>query len=136
MTRILIEIDGIGAIGADKIRVMPDGHWDWSIPVPLSQGWKVDDLVFVGGQVSADARGGTVAPADIVAQTRNTYGFIQKVLEKAGAGFSDIVQLNVFYTGGEAISEFGIHLPDFNTVLIADEFFYGLPNLHSIRGPC
>ncbi len=94
---LLIEIDGIGAIGADKIRIMPDGHWDWSIPVPLSQGWKVDDLVFVGGQVSADARGETVAPADIVAQTRNTYGFIQRVLEKAGAGFSDIVQLNVFY---------------------------------------
>ncbi len=44
------------------------------------------------------------------------------------------VELNVFYTGGEAISEFGIHIPSFDMVIIADEFFTGLPNLHSIRG--
>jgi len=44
------------------------------------------------------------------------------------------VRLNVFYTGGEAISEFGIHIPEFDMVIIADEFFTGLPNMHSIRG--
>jgi alkyl sulfatase BDS1-like metallo-beta-lactamase superfamily hydrolase len=44
------------------------------------------------------------------------------------------VTLDVFYTGGEAISEFGIHLPDFDMVIVADEFFYGIPNMHSIRG--
>jgi alkyl sulfatase BDS1-like metallo-beta-lactamase superfamily hydrolase len=44
------------------------------------------------------------------------------------------VKLNVFYTGGEAISEFGIHIPQFDMVIIADEFFTGIPNLHSIRG--
>lgn len=44
------------------------------------------------------------------------------------------VELEVFYTGGEAISEFGIHLPEFDMVIIADEFFTGLPNLHTIRG--
>jgi alkyl sulfatase BDS1-like metallo-beta-lactamase superfamily hydrolase len=44
------------------------------------------------------------------------------------------VKLNVFYTGGEAISEFGIHIPQFDMVIIADEFFTGIPNMHSIRG--
>jgi len=44
------------------------------------------------------------------------------------------VRLNVFYSGGEAISEFGIHLPDQEVVVIADEFFTGIANLHSIRG--
>ena len=44
------------------------------------------------------------------------------------------VRINVFYTGGEAISEFGLYLPDFDMVLIADEFFYALANIHSIRG--
>jgi alkyl sulfatase BDS1-like metallo-beta-lactamase superfamily hydrolase len=44
------------------------------------------------------------------------------------------VTLNVFYTGGEAISEFGIHVPEYEMVIIADEFFTGLPNMHSIRG--
>ena len=50
------------------------------------------------------------------------------ILEIAG------VSLHVFYTGGEAISEFGIHIPEFDMVLIADEFFTGIPNLHTIRG--
>jgi len=44
------------------------------------------------------------------------------------------VRMEVFYTGGEAISEFGLYLPDFDMVLIADEFFYALANIHSIRG--
>ncbi|MFD6415690.1 alkyl sulfatase dimerization domain-containing protein [Streptomyces sp. NPDC060194] len=44
------------------------------------------------------------------------------------------VELRAFHTGGEAISEFGIHLPQFDVVLIADEFFTGLPNMHTIRG--
>ena len=42
--------------------------------------------------------------------------------------------LEIFYTGGEAISELGIHLLQFDMVLIADEFFTGLPNMHTIRG--
>lgn len=44
------------------------------------------------------------------------------------------LKLKVFYTGGEAISEFGLHLPQFDMVVIADEFFTGIPNMHSIRG--
>jgi len=44
------------------------------------------------------------------------------------------IQLEVFYTGGEAISEFGIHIPAFDMVIIADEFFTGIPNMHTIRG--
>jgi alkyl sulfatase BDS1-like metallo-beta-lactamase superfamily hydrolase len=44
------------------------------------------------------------------------------------------VDLEVFYTGGEAISEFGIFIPAYDMVIIADEFFTGLPNMHTIRG--
>ena len=44
------------------------------------------------------------------------------------------LKINVFYTGGEAISEFGLHIPEFDMVLIGDEFFYALANIHSIRG--
>ena len=44
------------------------------------------------------------------------------------------IKINVFYTGGEAISEFGLHIPEFDMVLIGDEFFYALANVHSIRG--
>jgi alkyl sulfatase BDS1-like metallo-beta-lactamase superfamily hydrolase len=44
------------------------------------------------------------------------------------------VEINVFYTGGEAISEFGLHIPEMDLVIIGDEFFYALANVHSIRG--
>ncbi|MFB8763677.1 alkyl sulfatase dimerization domain-containing protein [Nocardiopsis alba] len=44
------------------------------------------------------------------------------------------VELRIFFTGGEAISEFGVHLPAYDMVVIADEFFTGLPNMHTIRG--
>lgn len=45
----------------------------------------------------------------------------------------DGLVLDLFYTGGEAVTEFGIYIPEFDMVLIADEFFYSFPNLHSIR---
>ena len=44
------------------------------------------------------------------------------------------LKIKVFYTGGEAISEFGLQIPEFDMVLIGDEFFYALANVHSIRG--
>ncbi len=44
------------------------------------------------------------------------------------------VEIQVIYTGGEAISEFGLYLPKTETLILADEFFYSLPNIHSIRG--
>ncbi|MFW5415766.1 MBL fold metallo-hydrolase [Nocardiopsis sp. CNT-189] len=44
------------------------------------------------------------------------------------------VELRAFYTGGEAISEFGVHIPAYDMVVIADEFLTGIPNMHTIRG--
>jgi alkyl sulfatase BDS1-like metallo-beta-lactamase superfamily hydrolase len=72
------------------------------------------------GTIPAGGTPGFIPPTDFLAE--------DTVLEIAG------VTLNVFYTGGEAISEFGIHLPEFDMVMIADEFFTGIPNMHTIRG--
>ncbi len=44
-------------------RLMPTGHWDWPIPVSISQVWLVDNLLFIGSQVSANADGQIVAPS-------------------------------------------------------------------------
>jgi alkyl sulfatase BDS1-like metallo-beta-lactamase superfamily hydrolase len=44
------------------------------------------------------------------------------------------VEVRVFYTGGEAISEFGLHVPGLDLIAIADEFFTGIPDMHTIRG--
>jgi enamine deaminase RidA (YjgF/YER057c/UK114 family) len=78
-------------------RLMPAGHWDWSMPVPFSQGWKCGDLIFVGGQISADRTGKTVGPGDIEVQTRNVFENIRAVLREADADMDDIVKFNTFY---------------------------------------
>lgn len=78
-------------------RLMPAKHWDWSMPVPFSQGWKIDNLVFVGGQISADEKGRALAVDDIEAQTRNVFENIRRVLQEAGGDMEDIVKLNTYY---------------------------------------
>jgi 2-iminobutanoate/2-iminopropanoate deaminase len=81
-----------------KQRIMPEDHqWDWSMPVSFSQGWKVDNMVFVGGQVSADKDGNAIGVGDIEVQTKNTFDNIGRVLRDAGAEWTDVVKLNTYY---------------------------------------
>src|SRR6478672_5670118 len=78
-------------------RLMPPGSWDWHIPTPFSQGWKVGNLVFVGGQLSADEHGNVIGRGDIEVQTRNVFEAITRVLEQGGATWRDVVKLNTYY---------------------------------------
>lgn len=96
----LIQIEGIALRGesrANRKRIMPEGSWDWSIDVPLSQGWKIGDRIFVGGQISADKKGASVHVGDLEAQTRNIYDYIGTVLSEAGSSFSDLVHIKICF---------------------------------------
>jgi 2-iminobutanoate/2-iminopropanoate deaminase len=81
----------------DKQRLMPAGHWNWSMPVPFSQGWRAGNLVFVGGQISADSSGRTIGVGNIEVQTRNVFNNIRRVLQEAGGDMKDIVKFNTYY---------------------------------------
>jgi enamine deaminase RidA (YjgF/YER057c/UK114 family) len=81
----------------EKQRLMPAGHWNWSMPVPFSQGWRVGNLVFVGGQISADSNGHTIGVGNIEVQTRNVFNNIRRVLQEAGCDMKDIVKFNTYY---------------------------------------
>jgi 2-iminobutanoate/2-iminopropanoate deaminase len=90
-------------------RLMPSGSWDWHVPTPVSQGWRVDNLVFVGGQLSADEQGNVVGHGDIEVQTRNVFEAVTRVLTEAGATWRDVVKMNTFYVcdeKGDAVREF------------------------------
>ncbi len=93
----LIQIEGIAHLGSNRTRLMPKDHWDWSMPVPFSQGWRVGNTVFCGGQISSDAQGQTVGGHDIETQTANCFEFLNRLLEEAGATMSDVVKLNTYY---------------------------------------
>jgi len=59
-------------------------------------------FVFIAGQGPVDADLKLVGAGDIEAQTRATFRNIQRNLEAAGAGFSDIVKMQVFLTDIDA----------------------------------
>ena len=93
----LIQLEGVAHLGRDRRRIMPAGHWDWSMPVKFSQGWRVGNVVFAGGQISADLKGRTIGPGDIAVQTENVFESLVAVLREAGAEMSDVVKLNTYY---------------------------------------
>jgi enamine deaminase RidA (YjgF/YER057c/UK114 family) len=99
---LMIEADAIavvddGSPGHKRTRIMPQRHWDWSIPVPLSQGWRIGNLVFVGGQAALDERGNVIGPGDIEVQTRTVFEYVTRILREAGAEWKDVVKLNTYY---------------------------------------
>jgi len=80
-----------------KTRIMPDNHWDWSMPTPFSQGWKIGNFIFTGGQVALDVEGNTIGVNDIEKQTRVVFEYIETILNEAGADTKDIIKLNTYY---------------------------------------
>ena len=96
----LIQIEGVAVKGDSKRirkRIMPKDSWDWSIAVPLSQGWKVGNRIFVGGQISADSVGSPVHVGDLEAQTRSIYDFIGGVLSDSDASFEDLLRVKICF---------------------------------------
>jgi len=96
----LIQIEGVALKGesrSSRKRIMPAGSWDWSISVPLSQGWRIGNRIFVGGQISADKTGSPVHVGNLDAQTRNIYDYIGRVLSDAGASFADLTRVKICF---------------------------------------
>ena len=106
----LIGIDGIAEIGAEKQKLMPADFWDWSMPVPFVQGWRLSDMLYLGGQISADTEGRAVAANDWAEQTRKTLAFIHKVLVEGGLDWPDLATMRICYqhTGDDIAAKKGL----------------------------
>ena len=61
-----------------------------------SQGTQAGDLIFVAGQVGADASGKLTGDGGMEAQTRQTIANVAAVLAEAGATLSDIVSATAY----------------------------------------
>ena len=55
--------------------------------------------IHVSGQVSVDERGQTVGMGDLKAQTERTFANLDVALKAAGAGFRDVVKMNLYVVG-------------------------------------
>ncbi len=99
---LTIRQEATGMLGLDgrtlpRTPSLPEGHWDWPIPVKAQQGVRIGNMIMIGGQVSADAHARAVHPDDLAAQTRTTMDFVQRVVEDLGATMDDVVKVNAFY---------------------------------------
>lgn len=61
-------------------------------------------LVFIAGQVAADAQGGVVGKGDFRAQTKQVYENLRIAVTAAGATMADVVKINVYVTDVSQIS--------------------------------
>ena len=125
----LIQIEGVALRGESRRcrqRIMPEGSWDWSIAVPLSQGWKIGNRIFVGGQISADKTGRPVHVGDLDAQTRNIYEYIGRVLSDAGASFSDLTRVKICFKYDSKDSNSGQAFVD-RIMEVSKEYIKGTP---------
>lgn len=79
----------------------PSRVWDWTIPLPYRQAFRLRDMVWLGGQVANTPhtnKGGVVFPGQLVPQTR----FVMSLLEDLLRGFdrhpSDLKLLVAYFT--------------------------------------
>ncbi len=99
--------------------IQPEGVWD---PRPrFAQVARSGNEIYVAGQVSVDENGDTVGADDIEAQTRQVFENLRRCLAAAGAGFDDVVKLNVYSTDLDA------HLPTIGA-LRAKHFSEAVPS--------
>lgn len=56
------------------------------------------DMLFISGVAPLDADLNVLGGDDVVEQTRHVFMALEKILEKAGASFSDILKVTVYLT--------------------------------------
>ena len=74
----------------------------WEKEYGYSQAVKVDDTIYVSGQVSHDDKGNIVGRGDMPVQMRQAYANIEKALAQYGAMMGNIVDEMLFVTDMDA----------------------------------
>ena len=63
---------------------------------PYSQAVKIGDFLYTSGQIALDPATGTLAPAEIEAQTEQVMKNLSAVLEAAGYSFDEVIKTTCF----------------------------------------
>ena len=93
----LIQIDAWAVVDEPRERLMPAGHWNWSKPLPFSHGWKVGDMIFVGGQRSLDEHGNVLGVGDIEIQTDHAFRNLDTLLRAGGGDRNSLMRQNTYF---------------------------------------
>ena len=63
-------------------------------------------LLFIAGQTAFSSAGKLVGEGDAAAQTRQVFENIGRILESAGASFSDVVEFTTYLVGVDSVAPF------------------------------
>ncbi len=97
--------------GAQNIeRINPE---DMTQPTAYSHLVKVDNLLFIAGQVALDGNGNVVGDGEMSVQVLQVLENLQTVLASAGADFSNVVKVNIFTTDIDSFLESSAVRPKF-----------------------
>ena len=80
----------------------------WEKEYGYSQAVKVDNTIYVSGQVSHDDKGNIVGRGDMQVQMRQAYANIEKVLTQYGATMDNVVDEVLFVTDMDAAFQQGL----------------------------
>ncbi len=62
--------------------------------------------IYVSGQIALDKEGNLVGAGDLMAQTRQVFENLKVALASVGAGFDDVVKMNVYMTDASQVQVF------------------------------
>jgi 2-iminobutanoate/2-iminopropanoate deaminase len=91
-----IEMSGIAHIGGDRETFSPDTVHQ--TPGTYTHGVRVDDTLYIAGQIGLIPDGGIAAPGDAEAQAEQAVLNLLRVLEAAGGSPEDIVYTCIYLT--------------------------------------
>ena len=93
----VVSIRAIAHLGSEPKECFTPESSAWSRALPLSAGCRKGTLVFVGGQVAADADGFVTVPGDHAAQARYAFNRIREVLAHFGGSLDDVIDVISFH---------------------------------------
>ncbi len=72
---------------------------------PYNQAVKVNDLLFVSGQIALDPVDSTLKTGNIADETHHVMKNLQAILKEAGADFSNVVKTSIFLSDMDNFSK-------------------------------
>lgn len=93
----LLLVDAWVVVGGHRELLSPPGHWSWKKQGPFVHGWKVGDMLFIGGQRSLDANGTVLGTGDIEIQTEEAFRNLDTMLRLGGGDRHSLMRQNTYF---------------------------------------
>lgn len=92
-SELLVSIHAIANLSKEQKRCYTPDTIKWWRNYPMSAGCRKGELVFLGGQIAADADGNIVTPGDHAGQARFSANRLKETVEALGGTMDDVVDL-------------------------------------------